>query len=53
MRFLPPIQTSACKGCGRVIRERRRRPCRSCGSINRIVSVTATESPVVVNDSAG
>lgn len=43
-RIRPPAQTSACTGCGRVITERRRRPCGSCGSINRHVSVVAIDS---------
>lgn len=30
-------QTSYCAGCYRLISERTRRPCRGCGSINRLV----------------
>lgn len=33
-----------CKGCGARFHERRRRPCRTCGSINRVISREASET---------
>jgi hypothetical protein len=46
-RLRPPKQTSLCSGCGRLLIERRRRPCPVCGAINRTVSVHATDSFVI------
>lgn len=37
-------QTSGCAGCGLVITEAERRPCERCGSINRVVTVTADDT---------
>lgn len=47
-----PEQTSHCAGCRRVITERTRRPCPDCGSMNRHVTATAIETPVVFTDRA-
>ena len=38
---IAPVQVSQCSVCLRQLRERTRKPCPTCGSINRIVSVTA------------
>jgi hypothetical protein len=35
---------SLCKGCGRLIIERDRKPCGKCGCLNRVVARTTTES---------
>lgn len=42
---LPRLQASQCNACGREIIERvnKRVPCRTCGSINRVVSVVAND----------
>ena len=37
MRFIPK-QRSQCAKCDRPIVERRRKPCPSCGSLNRVIS---------------
>jgi hypothetical protein len=45
MKFIPK-QRSHCK-CGQPIVERRRKPCPSCGSLNRVISRTvADDMPV-------
>jgi rubrerythrin len=36
-RLLPRPQDARCSGCGRTLRERRRKPCPACGSLNRII----------------
>lgn len=38
-----PLQASLCSGCARPITERTRRPCPSCGSMNRLVIATADD----------
>ena len=46
MRFIPK-QRSDCSKCGRPIVERRRKPCPSCGSLNRVIArVAVDELPV-------
>ena len=49
---MPPRQTAACKGCGLLISERRRRACPRCGSMNRAVAATATDT-IGLADRAG
>jgi len=43
-RFLPPLQEASCAFCGLVLVERHRRPCPRCGSLNRNLVRTATET---------
>ncbi|MCI0584109.1 MAG: hypothetical protein L0227_14700 [Chloroflexi bacterium] len=42
-RLIPPVQVAACSGCGRALRERRRRPCPSCGDGRRLVNASITD----------
>jgi RNA polymerase subunit RPABC4/transcription elongation factor Spt4 len=43
-RLLPPAQTAACSGCGRVLRERWRAPCPQCGDTRRTVGWTTADA---------
>ena len=48
MRFIPK-QRSQCAKCGRPIVERKRKPCPSCGSLNRVIARCADDA-VGAND---
>lgn len=48
MKFIPK-QRSACAKCGEPIVERKRRPCPGCGSYNRVIARTATDSVPVAD----
>ncbi len=41
--WLPAVQTGICVDCGRVLRERKRKPCPECGCMSRIISRMVTE----------
>jgi len=43
LRYLSP-PPSTCSACHRVLRERRRRPCPSCGSLARTFSMSLIDS---------
>lgn len=36
LKFLTAKQTGICADCGRVLRERHRKPCPECGCMNRV-----------------
>jgi len=38
-RIFPAVQVSLCSNCYELLRERRRRPCRSCGCTSRLVGI--------------
>jgi hypothetical protein len=42
VRFIPK-QRSECAKCRRPIVERKRKPCPSCGSLNRVISRTVDD----------
>jgi hypothetical protein len=48
MRFIPK-QRSNCAKCDRPIVERKRKPCPSCGSLNRVIS-RSVEDAMPVSD---
>lgn len=43
MRFIPK-QRSECAKCRRAIVERKRKPCPSCGSLNRVIARSADDA---------
>jgi RNA polymerase subunit RPABC4/transcription elongation factor Spt4 len=49
-RLVPRRQAATCKGCGRLLSERRRRPCPSCGETRRIVAVAFEAAGMAARD---